>query len=141
MDRALIARRATKLATNYSRACSTRQGARPPRFPLQLTSSRRYASTNNPSKPIVLEQPDQFRPPSHGARQAKSRGRVSTLQGAYNQSSTNTEREAQKKKSYPHMFPEKGTFMNWFLTNKVVHIFIAMVCFALYPSLPLVQSD
>ncbi|KPI43189.1 uncharacterized protein AB675_6866 [Cyphellophora attinorum] len=125
MDRTLIARRATRLAANCSRAYSTRQRASPLTFSLSHTSQRRYASTNDPSKPIVLEQPDQFRPPSHGARLAKSRSRGSTLHGAYNQSSTNTEREAQKKKSYPHMFPEKGTFMNWFLTNKVIHIFIA----------------
>jgi hypothetical protein len=93
-----------------------------------VRSGRRYASsTPDPNKPIVLEQPDKFRPPSHAARLVKGRPRGSTLGGAYNQGSTTREREEQKTRSYPHMFPEKGTFMHAFLTTPVYHLLITLV--------------
>ncbi|EXJ90851.1 hypothetical protein A1O1_03956 [Capronia coronata CBS 617.96] len=73
-----------------------------------------------PQSPFVLEQPDKFRPPSHPARLTRRPPR------AYNQTATVEEKEQQKTKSYPHMFPNKGTFMHWFLTDRKIHIWITM---------------
>ena len=88
--------------------------------------ARRHASSGvPPSKPIVLEQPDKFRPPSHGQRiKARRPGQG----GAYNQMSTPREVENQQTRKYPHMFPNEGTFMHWFLTNKLIHLWITLVC-------------
>lgn len=85
-------------------------------------TSIRHASNDTPSsQPIVLEKPDKFRPPSHSQRLARPR------QKAYNQESTPHEQEAQKTRRYPHMFPNEGTFMHWFLTNRFIHVWITMV--------------
>ena len=94
---------------------------------LRRTLPRRHASSSAPpSKPIVLEQPDKFRPPSHGQRLSRGRGRIG-LGGAYNQASTPREQEAQKTRKYPHMFPNEGTFSHWFLTNRAIHLWITIV--------------
>jgi hypothetical protein len=87
----------------------------------------RSASTRDQSKPIVLEKPDKFRPPSHPSKLVKPRGRASSYNGAYNQSSTASEREAQRTRRYPHTFPEKGTWAYSMLTNRTVHSFVTMV--------------
>ena len=85
----------------------------------------RHASSNaTPSKTIVLEKPDKFRPPSHPQRLKRS-------PRAYNQGATEAEREAQKERKYPHMFPKEGTTMHWFLTNRWIHMWITMVSDAL----------
>lgn len=103
---------------------SLRQSLCPLR-PKPLSSRRHASSTIPPSKPIVLEQPDKFRPPSHPQRIVPRRpGRGG---GAYNQASTPREREDQKTRKYPHMFPNEGTFMHWFLMNKAIHLWITLV--------------
>lgn len=92
------------------------------------TSSRRASNSAPPppsdgGKPIVLEQPDKFRPPSHPQRLGRRRPQPA----AYNQGATQSEKEQQKTRSYPHTFPNKGTFMHWFLTNRMIHLWITMV--------------
>lgn len=94
--------------------------------------SRKAASSATPppppakgNGPIVLEQPDKFRPPSHPQRLGRRRPQPA----AYNQGTTRSEREKQKTKSYPHMFPNQGTFMHWFLTNRMIHVWITLVSF------------
>ena len=94
----------------------------------QREQRRRYASATDGSKPIVLGQPDKFRPPSHPARLVKSRARGGTFNGAYNQSSTESEREAQRARRYPHTFPNEGTLAHSLLTNRSLHLMITMVC-------------
>lgn len=93
------------------------------RLQLPATSSppvRRHASTQ-PNKPLVLEKPERFNPPSHGARvRAKPRSYPGPAL-------SEVEREEQKTKQYPHMMPAEGTFMHWFLTNKMLHTFITLV--------------
>lgn len=129
MNRLQLARRATGLIANVERGIHTRQRPTAQAPTLLIAALRRNASTTkDKSKPIVLEQPDKFRPPSHGARSAKSRGRGSTMSGSFNQASTETEREVQKTKRYPHMFPPEGTFMHSFLSNQILHLVITMVC-------------
>lgn len=92
------------------------------------TSSRMAAAASNNNskgKPIVLEQPDQFRPPSHPQR--LGRRRPTPGPAAYNQGATRDEKEKQKTRSYPRTFPNQGTFMHWFLTNRAIHLWITMV--------------
>lgn len=90
--------------------------------------SRKAASSATPPPsaqggPIVLEQPDKFRPPSHPQRLGRRRPQPT----GYNQGTTGSEREKQKTRSYPHMFPNQGTFMHWFLTNRMIHMWITLV--------------
>ncbi|KAF2214651.1 hypothetical protein CERZMDRAFT_95043 [Cercospora zeae-maydis SCOH1-5] len=78
----------------------------------------RYASSEKPMppKPRVLEKPDKFRPPSHPSR-LRSKTRYT-----YGPDLT----PAQKTKRYPHMMPPEGTFMHWFLTNRIIHLWISL---------------
>lgn len=105
----------------------------------QLTrgAAQRNASntSSSNSKPIVLDKPDKFRPPSHGSRPKTRSTTTMYAQGAaYNQSMTAAEMAKSEKKSYPHMFPAEGTRMHWFLTHKYIHLVISMVSSArLYP--------
>jgi hypothetical protein len=97
----------------------TRPLATHPRIPRRAASN-----TTNTSKPIVLEQPDAFRPPSHPQRLNRRRR---PNPNAYNQESTQQEQQRQRTRRYPHMFPNQGTFMHWFLTDRWIHLWITMV--------------
>src|SRR5271170_7428837 len=92
-----------------------------PRLNLHRLSVR-HASTEAPPKTIVLEQPDKFRPPSHPQRLNRRAPRQYPGPPL-----SEAERKAQKTKRYPHMFPNEGTFMHWFLTNRWLHLFITVV--------------
>lgn len=105
-----------------------------PRIALRRgTPSSRCASSKAPSseKPRVLAQPDKFRPPSHPARRV-----VQTRNGRVVSSNpvnypgprlSEKEKEEQKHRQYPNMFPPEGTVMYKFLTSRWIHIWIAMV--------------
>jgi hypothetical protein len=104
-----------------------------------VPSSRRCASSDNSSKPRVLAQPDKFRPPSHPARRVVQtrNGRV-VSPGPINYPGprlSEKEKEEQKHRKYPNMFPPEGTIMYKFLTSRWIHIWIAMVGFSLLPFL------
>lgn len=103
---------------------------------IALTQFVRNASSSSPQQPpppppkkgISLEQPDKFRPPSHGARRnARSTTNMYGGGAAYNQGMTAREFEASKQKSYPNMFPQEGTKMHWFLTTRWIHVTLTMV--------------
>lgn len=92
------------------------------------SSSKDSQKQTQPAKGTVLEQPDKFRPPSHGARRnARSTTTMYGGGGAYNQGMTEREREEARLKSYPNMFPAEGTKMYWFLTTRWVHVTLTMV--------------
>jgi hypothetical protein len=82
------------------------------------------SSTPTAAKPIVLEQPDKFRPPSHPAR-LNARRVPRHYPGPPIPAA---EKAAQATRKYPHTFPSEGTRMHWFLTNKWVHLWISLVC-------------
>lgn len=106
------------------------------------TTRRSFTSTSAASKAKkttdknrVLAQPDKFRPPSHPARIVNpARTSPSGQPVNYGPRLTAAEREAQKKKQYPNMFPPEGTVMYKFLTSRWIHIWIAMVRYSLYPA-------
>ena len=78
--------------------------------------------TADPTKPIVLEKPDKFRPPSHPQRINRRAPR--NYPGP---KLSEPELEAQKTRRYPHTFPNPGTKLHWFLTTWWIHLFITMV--------------
>jgi hypothetical protein len=73
-----------------------------------------------PSKPLVLEKPTKFNPPSHGARLRKDPPRYPGPQLSAEQTA------AQKTKKYPNMMPPEGTFLHWFMTNRSIHMYITL---------------
>lgn len=124
--RCLLSRPSSHLITHPSQSGFPRNTL--PRLPLQPTL--RHASTTkpSPSKPIVLEKPARFNPPSHPAR--RNRPPPRSYPGP---PPSAREREERKTKRYPHMMPPQGTFMHWFLTNRSIHIWITMVKYPLSP--------
>ncbi|EAW14161.1 uncharacterized protein ACLA_071940 [Aspergillus clavatus NRRL 1] len=98
-----------------------------------IPSTRRCASSDNSTsaKPRVLAQPDKFRPPSHPARRVVQtrNGKVVGGGGPINYPGprlSEKEKEEQKHREYPNMFPPEGTVMYKFLTSRWIHIWIAM---------------
>jgi hypothetical protein len=75
----------------------------------------------DPSKPIVLEKPERFNPPSHGARLPRSTPKH------YGGPLTTDEVRAQAKKSYPGLPPPPNTWSHWFINSRGVHMFITLV--------------
>jgi hypothetical protein len=90
---------------------------------LLQSSALRLAKTADPDKPIVLEKPDQFRPPSHPARLVRRRKRM-----YYGRDLTEEDKEELNSKQYPYAFPPEQSFMHWFLTNRIIHLWISLVC-------------
>ncbi|PYH75465.1 hypothetical protein BO82DRAFT_360010 [Aspergillus uvarum CBS 121591] len=108
---------------------STTSPRTPSITPRRCASSKSGAASKNKDKPIVLPQPDKFRPPSHPQRRVvrTSNGRVVTADPVhYGPRLTEAEKEAQRKKQYPNMFPPEGTVAHKFLTNRGIHVWIAM---------------
>ncbi|KAI0974780.1 hypothetical protein F4678DRAFT_420829 [Xylaria arbuscula] len=76
--------------------------------------------TPDPSKPIVLEKPERFNPPSHGSRLPRSTPRH------YGGAMTAEEVQAQTRKTYPGLPPPPNTWSHWFLNNRGIHMFITL---------------
>ncbi|RFU26034.1 hypothetical protein B7463_g10302, partial [Scytalidium lignicola] len=91
-----------------------------PNSTLTIRHASAKASGKKSSKPLVLEQPKKFNPPSHGARRPREGPRYPGPQLSAE------ERDVQKKKQYPNMMPPEGTFMHWFINNRSIHIYITM---------------
>lgn len=88
-----------------------------------LSSSSHHAHPQKPTITPTLEKPDKFRPPSHPSR-LNARRVPRHYQGP---PLPEAEKEAQMTRKYPHMFPNEGTRMHWFLTNKSIHLWISLV--------------
>ncbi|KAJ5125562.1 uncharacterized protein N7443_008630 [Penicillium atrosanguineum] len=96
-----------------------------------INSARCFTSTSPASakkadKGRTLAQPDKFRPPSHPARLVAARASPTGQPINYGPRLTEAQREAQKTKQYPNMFPPEGTVMFKFLTSRWIHVWIAM---------------
>lgn len=93
-----------------------------------FSSSSPVSKAKNVDKSRTLGQPDKFRPPSHPQRLVNpARTAPSGQPINYGPRLTAEQREAQNKKQYPNMFPPEGTVMHKFLTNRWIHVWIAMV--------------
>lgn len=83
----------------------------------------RYASAGKRgSKPIVLEKPEKFNPPSHGSRLPKK-----TTPRHYGGDLSASEVQAQKRKEYPGLMAPDGTWSHWFWHSRSFHLIITMV--------------
>ncbi|SPO03384.1 uncharacterized protein DNG_06067 [Cephalotrichum gorgonifer] len=71
-------------------------------------------------KPLILEKPAKFNPPSHGAK-LPSRKRMPQHYGG---ALPKEELKAQETREYPTMMAPKGTWAHWFWTNRLIHVFI-----------------
>lgn len=92
---------------------------------LLVPGRRTYASKpSKDTKPPVLEKPDQFRPPSHPAKLPSRRAKPKY---EYGPRLTPADVAAQRTKKYPNMMPPEGSFMHWFLSNRMLHVYIAFV--------------
>ncbi|TRX92870.1 hypothetical protein FHL15_006276 [Xylaria flabelliformis] len=74
----------------------------------------------DPSKPIVLEKPERFNPPSHGSRLPRSTPRH------YGGSLTAEEVQAQNQRIYPGLPPPPNTWSHWFINSRGIHLFITL---------------
>lgn len=102
---------------------------------IQYFNRRNFSNTTwrqaKEEKPRVLPQPDKFRPPSHPARRViQTRNGNKVVREPFNYPGrplTAKEKEEQKTKRYPNMFPAEGTVLFKFLTSRWIHVWIAMV--------------
>ncbi|KAK5631267.1 hypothetical protein RRF57_006981 [Xylaria bambusicola] len=74
----------------------------------------------DPSKPLVLEKPERFNPPSHGSRLPRSTPRH------YGGSMTAEEVNLQSQRTYPGLPPPPNTWSHWFINNRGIHMFITL---------------
>lgn len=79
---------------------------------------------NKQRQQIVLEKPERFNPPSHGARLPKGNR---PPQQHYGGVVSADELLAQKMRDYPGMLPPKGSSGHWFLYNKTLHTILPLV--------------
>ncbi|KAK7746912.1 hypothetical protein SLS53_002100 [Cytospora paraplurivora] len=94
-----------------------------------LRTSLRYASTtakDAKGKPIVLEKPERFNPPSHGSRLSTKKHNRPQQPQHYGGSLSAEERAAQSKKEYPGLPPPEGTWGHWFMNSRALHLSITM---------------
>lgn len=89
------------------------------RIPLSQNVHIRFVSTD---KPIVLEKPAKFNPPSHGSRLKRN-----SMPKHYGPPLTEDEVAAQNKKSYPGLMAPQGSWTHWFWHSRLLHTFITMV--------------
>ncbi|KAK6583287.1 hypothetical protein PZA11_004363 [Diplocarpon coronariae] len=72
-------------------------------------------------KPLVLEKPTKFNPPSHGARLRKEAPRYPGPQLSAEEAAV------QRTKKYPNMMPPEGSFLYWFINNRTNSPFAEML--------------
>lgn len=91
-----------------------------------LRNASNNANTKNAKgkQQIVLEKPERFNPPSHGARLPKGNR---PHQQHYGGALSAEEQLAQRTKDYPGLPPPKGTFGHWFLHSKRLHTILPLV--------------
>ncbi|XWW97802.1 hypothetical protein V2A60_005789 [Cordyceps javanica] len=88
----------------------------------------RYGSSSSSvradGKPIVLEKPAKFNPPSHGSR-LKSKG-AAALPRHYSPPLSEVEVKARSQRNYPGTMAPAGSWQHWFWHSKLLHTFITM---------------
>lgn len=92
-------------------------------FISSIRSRRHASSSTSRSKAATLAKPSRYNPPSHPARSNAVRP-PRNYPGPPPSAAQEVE---QKTKRYPNSFPAEGTKMFWFLTNKMVHMWLTLV--------------
>ncbi|KAG5983602.1 hypothetical protein E4U55_007772 [Claviceps digitariae] len=85
------------------------------------SSSSSSSSGNQVQKPIVLEKPTKFIPPSHGSRLKRN-----AIPRHYGPELTASEVAAQNRKDYPGLMAPEGTWAHWFWHSRLLHTFITI---------------
>ncbi|KAH7366826.1 hypothetical protein B0T11DRAFT_47784 [Plectosphaerella cucumerina] len=91
-----------------------------PRAAGSMRVLRRHASTTGKEKPIVLEKPARFNPPSHGARLPRK------TPNHYGGGLTEGEKFAQGKRDYPGLMPPVGSKAHKFINSRNLHMAITL---------------
>jgi hypothetical protein len=91
-------------------------------IPLSQNSIRIRFASSSTEKPIVLEKPARFNPPSHGSRAKRNH-----VPKHYGPDLTAAEIAAQNAKNYPGMMAPEGTWAHFFWHSRILHTFITMV--------------
>ncbi|KAF4125897.1 Conserved hypothetical, protein [Geosmithia morbida] len=84
----------------------------------------RFASSSSgggESRPIVLEKPTRFNPPSHGSRLKRK-----TIPRHYAAELSPEELAAQKQRNYPGLMAPEGTWQHFFWHSRLLHVCITM---------------
>ncbi|GAO17710.1 uncharacterized protein UV8b_01359 [Ustilaginoidea virens] len=89
--------------------------------PSQNVRIRFASSSDQPPRPIVLEKPARFNPPSHGSRLKRN-----AVPKHYGPELTAAEVAAQNKREYPGLMSPEGTWSHWFWNSRLLHTFITM---------------
>ncbi|KIW06792.1 uncharacterized protein PV09_02472 [Verruconis gallopava] len=89
-----------------------------PYGPRQVRSYASESADKSNLRPLVLEKPDKFRPPSHPSRKPAPRR-------SFGPRLTDEEIAAQKTKQYPSMMPPEGSFKYALLTARRFHAWFA----------------
>ncbi|KAI1330542.1 hypothetical protein F5Y16DRAFT_362073 [Xylariaceae sp. FL0255] len=118
----------TKTATSAATATATPAKepivkSAQPSAPAPVPEAPKAASSPavpDPSKPIVLEKPERFNPPSHGSRLPRSRPKN------YGGATTADEIKAQSQRSYPGLPPPNNSWAHWFINSRGIHLFITL---------------
>ncbi|KAJ3462535.1 hypothetical protein MRS44_007321 [Fusarium solani] len=97
-------------------------------IPLSQNSIRIRFASSSTEKPIVLEKPARFNPPSHGSRAKRNH-----VPKHYGPDLTAAEIAAQNTKNYPGMMAPEGTWAHFFWHSRILHTFITMVRHPLRP--------
>lgn len=94
------------------------------RLPLSQSVRVRYSSSSTQAdgKPIVLEKPARFNPPSHGSRLKRN-----AIPKHWSPPLTDAEIKVRSQRSYPGMMAPQGSWQHWFWHSKLLHTFITMV--------------
>ncbi|KAM5345789.1 hypothetical protein ACJ41O_011650 [Fusarium nematophilum] len=88
---------------------------------IRFASSSSSSSSSHPEKPIVLEKPARFNPPSHGSRVKRNH-----VPRHYGPELTAAEVAAQNTRQYPGMMAPEGTWAHWFWHSRLLHTVITM---------------
>ncbi|KAK0635145.1 hypothetical protein B0T17DRAFT_515457, partial [Bombardia bombarda] len=72
--------------------------------------------------PLVLEKPERFNPPSHGTRLPQHKATPRHYGGDL----TKEEMSQQRVREYPGLEPPPGTWSNWLLNQRWIHLTLTM---------------
>lgn len=100
---------------------------RPDQLRAKSTSSNPAGKTGG-DKPIVLEKPARFNPPSHGSRLPRNAGgKTAPPSQHYGGELSAAEKQAQARRDYPGMMSPEGTWSHWLWNSRGIHLFITLV--------------
>ncbi|RCI14175.1 hypothetical protein L249_6072 [Ophiocordyceps polyrhachis-furcata BCC 54312] len=97
-------------------------GVRFPTIYFTRLSSSSSSSSSTTDRPIVLEKPTKFNPPSHGSRLRKG----GALPRHYAPPLSAAEAAARKQKDYPGVMAPEGSWAHWMWHSRLLHTFITM---------------